>query len=92
MLWSCCNAVLELQQRRSTLRSCCNVVAPLHATELLQRGSTLRSSMLAVELLQRCSAAPWRSSFLLWSCAVAHLHKEGDGSCRRLLLPALEWH
>ncbi len=27
--------------------------------------------------------------FLLWSCA-AQLHEEGDGSCRRLLLPGVE--
>jgi hypothetical protein len=89
MLWSC-----------SATPCSGATAASLHAAELLQRGSTLRSSMLAVAV--RCSSAAWlyveellqRGSTLRSCCSAAPwrssmlhpLHKEGNGNCRRLLL------
>jgi len=76
MLWSCSAAPCSGA-----------TAASLHAAELLQRGSTLRSSMLAVAV--RCSSAAWlyveellqRGSTLRSCCRAAAAQLHGAAPC-----------
>jgi hypothetical protein len=96
-LWSCAatqhseesNAVL--QSPSSSCSLCCKkkekkatialLPSPssLYCGAALQRNSTKKVMIAAVTFFS-----------LLWSCVAVQLHKEGDGSCRRLLLFVVE--
>ncbi len=73
---ACCGAAL---QHSSTKKAIAVVVVCSEAA--LQRSSTKKVTAVAIAFF--C---------LLRSCATAQLHKEGDGSCHRLLLSGAELH
>jgi hypothetical protein len=73
-LWSC--AATQLHEERDRR----NVVAFFFFFFVQCKKKRKKKAILAVVAF----------FFLLWSYVTAQLHKEGDGSYRRLLLPLLE--